>query len=174
MNSRTRSVVLTGFMGTGKSSVGRLVAQKLAREFVDMDAVIEAREGETVRTIFETRGEAGFRSIESALCAELGKRDDLVIATGGGALVNPRNQDVFANAFVVCLGATFEEILSRLNGAQDRPLLANGDARERVEILLRARHAAYARIQNHVDTTDQSIEQVADRIIRMFQTNGPS
>jgi len=171
MNSR--SVVLTGFMGTGKTSVGRMVAHKLAREFVDMDALIEAREGKAVRDIFQSNGEAYFRAQESALCAELAERHDLVIATGGGALVNPRNQEMFSGAFVVCLDATADEILSRLSGVHDRPLLAGDLPRERVEALLNARHAAYTRIRSHVDTTSKSIEQVADQIIHIFQVTEP-
>jgi 3-dehydroquinate synthase len=169
MNSR--SIVLTGFMGAGKTSVGRIVAQKLAREFVDMDALIEAREDKTVSDIFQTCGEAYFRSREAALCAELAGRTNLVIATGGGTLVNPHNQDVFGGAFVVCLDATIDDILSRLDGVQDRPLLAQGEPRERVKALLSARRTAYARIQNHVDTTAKSAEQVADQIISMFQVS---
>jgi shikimate kinase len=172
MNSR--SIVLTGFMGTGKTLVGRSVAHQLSREFVDMDTLIETREGKTVSAIFEMHGENYFRSIESALCQELSARNGLVIATGGGALINLQNQDMFASAFVVCLDATTDEIVTRLSGKQDRPLLANDDPRERVQALLNARRAAYTRIQHHVDTTGQSIEQVADRVTRMFQANGHS
>lgn len=170
----SRNVVLTGFMGTGKTSVGRIVARQLAREFVDMDTLIEAREGKTVSAIFVAHGESYFRSIESALCKELSARNGLVIATGGGALIDPQNQATFASAFVVCLDATIAEIVARLSGKQDRPLLANDDQPERVQVLLNARRAAYTRIQHHVDTTGQSIEQVADRVTRMFQANGHS
>jgi shikimate kinase len=167
MNSR--NIVLTGFMGVGKTSVGRIVARKLLREFVDMDALIEARGGKTVHDIFQSNGEAYFRAQESALCAELAERRDLVIATGGGALVNPRNREMFSSAFVVCLDATADEILSRLSGVCDRPLLASDNPRRCAQDLLNARRAAYARIQLHVDTTGQSIEPIADQIIRMFQ-----
>ncbi len=161
-------LVVTGFMGTGKTSVGRIVAQKLGRDFIDMDTVIETRERQSVREIFATRGETYFRAREGELCAELAARDDLVIATGGGALVNPDNRARFAGAFVVCLDATVDAILARLAGAQDRPLLAGG-AREQIEALLNARREAYAAIAAHVDTTDQTIEQSADEVIALFK-----
>jgi len=137
-----------------------------------MDALIEAREGKAVRDIFQSNGETYFRAQESALCAELAERHDLVIATGG-ALVNLRNQEIFSGAFVVCPDATTDEILSRLSGVHDRPPLAGDHPRERVEALLNARHAAYVRIQSHVDTTSKSIEQVADQIIHIFQVTEP-
>jgi len=163
-----RSIVLTGFMGTGKTAVGRAVAERLGREFVDMDAVIETREGQSVRAIFETRGEACFRAIESALCAELGAREGLVIATGGGALINPGNRACFADALIVCLDATVDEILARVGHMRDRPLLA-GDPRERIEALLAARQKAYAEIPLHVDTTGHSVQQVAEQVIALYE-----
>ena len=101
----------------------------------------------------------------------MSSRNGLVIATGGGALIDPQNQDTFASTFVVCLDATIAEIVARLSSRQDRPLLANDDQHERVQVLLNTRRAAYTRIQHRVDTTGQSIEQVADRVTRMFQAN---
>lgn len=170
MRPHTRStIVLTGFMGTGKTSVGRIVAAKLAREFVDMDAIIEAREGQTVSAIFETHGEAYFRAREADLVAELSGRDGLVIATGGGALVAAHHRAAFANAFVVCLDASVGEIVRRLEGASDRPLLAHGHVRGRTAALLEARRNAYAQIKAHVDTTGKTAEQVADEVIALFQ-----
>ncbi len=167
-----RSLVLTGFMGTGKTSAGRMVAQKLGREFIDLDALIETRTGKTIREIFATEGEAYFRRLEAELCAELGARENLVIATGGGAFVNPQNRAAFAKAFVVCLDASVGEIIARIGNATDRPLLA-GDAPQRIETLLRERADAYARITCHVDTTGKSVEQVADEIIAVMEMNVP-
>jgi len=168
MNSH--SIVLTGFMGTGKTAVGRCVSERLGREFVDVDAVIEAREGKSVRAIFTTRGEEYFRAVESALCKELGGREGLVIATGGGALVNSIGRAQFANASVVCLDATVDAVLMRLKDAQDRPLLAGDNLRDRVEALMAARRTAYAQIPIHVDTTGKTIEQVADQIIALLRS----
>ncbi len=162
-------LVVTGFMGAGKSTVGKLVAQKLGLEFVDMDRVIEGREGKSVREIFETRGEEYFRARESELCAELAARENLVIATGGGALLDAKNRERFANALIVCLDASADEILRRLNGALNRPLLADGDARQRVEELLAARRPAYVRIERHLDTTGKDVHALADQIVAEFR-----
>ena len=172
-------------MGTGKTCVGRLVAQRLNREFVDMDQVIEAREGASVAEIFARHGEPYFRARERELCAELSARDNLVIATGGGALVDATNLAQFASAAVICLDASPEEIWHRLNRVDDRPLLngqwrrasgegriANGELnhsrRDRIESLLAARQTAYAQIQVHVQTTRRSIEEVARAVMDRF------
>lgn len=169
--TRRSSLVITGFMATGKSSVGRVVAEKLGREFIDIDTLIESREGISVRAIFETRGEAYFRAREVEVCAELAAREELVIATGGGALVNPHNRAAFGKALVVCLDATPDTILARLasRDAQERPMLASADPRQRVEELLCARREAYAKIACHVDTTGKTINQVAGEIIELSQ-----
>jgi shikimate kinase len=108
----SKSLVLTGFMGTGKTVIGQIVAQRLGREFVDMDSMIETREGNSIRKIFQTRGEEYFRTREAQLCVELASRENLVIATGGGALIDPSNRERFRNAFVVCLDASTDEISS--------------------------------------------------------------
>ena len=172
--STAPNIVLTGFMGAGKTTAGRVVAERLGREFVDIDTVVEARLAQTVTEIFETRGEAYFRAREADLCAELAVRENLVIATGGGALVDARNsarnRAAFAGAFVVCLDAALDELVARLAlRAQDRPLLAGGELRERVAALMRARSAAYAQIQLHLDTTAKTVQQVADQILALFQ-----
>lgn len=164
-----RSIVLTGFMATGKTAVGRELARLLGRRFVDMDEVIEAREGQAIRDIFRARGEGYFRQLESALCAELGTQEGLVIATGGGSLVNPENRARFAGAFVVCLEATAAALVARVGDARDRPMLAGGATpAERVEELLAARRPAYDRIAAHVDTTDKTVEEVAAEVAALY------
>lgn len=159
-----RNIVLTGFMGTGKTSVGRALAQQLDREFVDMDTWLEAREGMTVAEIFAQKGESYFREHESDLCRELACGKALVIATGGGALVSAENRQAFANAYVVCLDASVDEILRRLDGDDERPLL-QGDKRANVENLLNARREAYAQISLHILTNGQTPEQIAQTIV---------
>jgi 3-dehydroquinate synthase len=168
-DSRPLPLVLTGFMGTGKTSVGQVVAEKLGREFVDMDVVIEANVGMPITKIFETRGELYFRALEAELCARLAARDNVVIATGGGALVSPQNRARFTDAFVVCLDATPDEIYSRLSRANNRPLLATPKPRQRIVELLDARRDAYAQIEWHLDTTDKTIEQVAEEIVTLLK-----
>jgi len=156
-------------MGVGKTAVGKILAQKLGREFVDTDAVIEAREGIAIRDLFASRGEAHFRQIETALCGELGARGNLVIATGGGALVSAENRAAFANAFVVCLDANLDALCARIGDATDRPMLAGDERRARIQALLELRQPAYAQIATHVDTTDKSPEEIADEIIALME-----
>ena len=165
-----RSIVLTGFMATGKTAVGRCLARELGREFVDMDQVIEAREGQKVRAVFQKRGEVYFRALEAALCAELGQREGLVVATGGGSLVLPENRARFAGAYVVCLDATTEAVLARVGDIRERPMLAGAASPAlRVAELLAARRTAYEQIAVHVDTTGKTVAAVAAEVGAMFR-----
>jgi 3-dehydroquinate synthase len=162
------NITITGFMGSGKSAVGHEVARRTGCEFVDMDAVIEARAGKPIPRIFTEDGEPAFRRMESALCAELSARDGLVIATGGGALINPANRAAMSRSgTVVCLNAHPDEILQRVGRSKHRPLLQTPDPRARVEELLAARREAYAAIPWQVDTTGLAVEEVAARVIEI-------
>jgi 3-dehydroquinate synthase len=159
------NIILTGFMGTGKSAVGREVARRLGRPFVDMDEVIAAREGRSIPEIFASSGEQHFRQLEAALCRELAAQRGLVIATGGGTLVPPENRETLGRAGVLfCLSASVDEILRRLNSCEDRPLLAAPSRRARIEALLAERASAYAAIPHQIDTTGKGVEQVAEEI----------
>lgn len=161
-------LVLTGFMGAGKTSVGQVVAQKLGRDFIDMDVVIEEEEKRSIPKIFETKGESYFRARESELCARLAMRHNLVVATGGGALVNPNNRAQFKDAFVVCLDATPSEIYGRLKDQDHRPLLKSTNPQQRIVELMSARRDAYAEIEWHLETTGKTIDQVAEEIVRLL------
>jgi len=173
-------IVLTGFMGTGKTAVGREVARRLARRFVDMDAEIEARAGKPIPRIFADDGEAAFRQMEAALCEELSVRplgfsetlrvSPLVIATGGGALVDPANRALMLDSgTVVCLTCAVDEILRRVSatGDPDRPLLDVADRRAEIERLLETRREAYQAIPWQVDTTGLSVDEVAERVLEI-------
>lgn len=160
------NVVLTGFMGTGKSSVGREVARRLGRRFIDMDVQIEARAGKAISDIFEQDGEPAFRALEAQLCRELSQQHGLVIATGGGALVDPQNRRrMMASGPVFCLSCDTEQILDRLAQAQDRPLLDVDDRRREIERLLAGRRDAYASVPRQIDTTSLTVEQAAAQVI---------
>ena len=164
------NIVLTGFMGTGKTAVGREVARRLARPFVDMDAEIEARVGKSIPCIFAEDGEGAFRRMETTLCKELSAQQGLVIATGGGALVDPANRALMMeNGAVVCLTCDVDEILRRVNSASDsdRPLLDVADPRAEIERLLELRHEAYAAVPWQIDTTDLSVEEVIARVMEI-------
>ncbi|MFZ1466348.1 MAG: shikimate kinase, partial [Anaerolineae bacterium] len=144
MTPDSRNIVLTGFMGTGKSSVGRYVAARLRRPFVDMDALIEERQGQTVAAIFAVEGETTFRRYESDMVHELTAQTGLVIATGGGALVNPANREaLLATGAVICLQADADEVLRRVGSNGTRPLLNVENPRQHIEHLLTQRAPAY-------------------------------
>jgi 3-dehydroquinate synthetase/shikimate kinase len=142
------NVVLTGFMGTGKTTVGRLLADDLGYEFVDTDALIEQRHG-PIPAIFAARGEAAFRAIEREVAAELAGRRRLVVATGGRMMLDPANVRVLsANGRILCLVATPDEVFERVAGdrsTDDRPLLAVPDPRRRIVELMSERDPDYRR-----------------------------
>ena len=166
-----RNIVITGFMGTGKSEVSLEVAHRLDREFVDMDTLIEQRVGMTIPEIFAQRGEGFFRQQERQLCQELAKRRGLVIATGGGALIPEENRQALGTSgLLVCLTCGIREILRRLAQAEDRPLLDVVDRRERIESLLAERRGAYGRIPHQIDTTGLTVEEVAGRVIELLKS----
>lgn len=169
--SEGANVVITGFMGTGKSRVGLEVARRLGREFLDMDTLIEQRVGMTIPEIFAQRGEGFFRQQERELCRELAQRRGLVIATGGGALIPEENrQALSASGLLVCLNCDGGEILRRLAQAEDRPLLDAADRRRRIEILLAERREAYSRIPHQIDTTGLTVEEVVGMVIKLLQS----
>jgi shikimate kinase len=167
------NLILTGFMGTGKSTVGRLVAERLGRPFIDMDTVLEERAGQTIPAIFATHGEAAFRQMERDLCQELAARQGLVIATGGGALVDAANRErLTATGLVICLEASPDSLVARLSES-DRPLLQAADPEARIRELLAARAAAYAALPHHVDTTILTPEETVEVIIQLWYSRFP-
>jgi len=159
------NIILTGFMGTGKTTVGRLLAARLGREFIDSDDLIVARAGKPVADIFRDEGEERFRAWEAVAAAELAGRRGLVIATGGRLMLDAANAAALgATGPVFCLSASTEEILARLaaDGAA-RPLLTGDDAAARVAALRRQRAVGYARFRP-VATGGRSPAAVADDI----------
>jgi shikimate kinase/3-dehydroquinate synthase len=166
------NLVLTGFMATGKTRIGQEVAQRLNRPFVDMDAEIERRAGKSILRIFAEEGEAAFRRMEADLCRELSVRSGLVIATGGGALVEPTNRAAMKRTgTVVCLTCETGEILRRaqLTGTGDRPLLQVADPRTEIEQLMAVRQQAYAALPWQIDTTSLSVDQVAQKVTALAE-----
>ncbi len=161
--SESPNIVLTGFMGTGKTTVGRLLAEQLGYEFVDTDQLIEERHGK-IAEIFRLRGEQAFRQIERELAAELAARDRLVISTGGRLMLDPHNvASLSRNGRVFCLVATPDEIFDRVTKDEsgvERPLLSVADPRQRIVELLAERSPAYRRFAQ-LTTDTVSAETVA-------------
>ena len=166
MRRRGRAVVLTGFMGTGKSVVGRELARLLGWRFVDADEVIARRAGMSIPEIFRRLGERAFRAMEREVVTELCRGGEVVVAVGGGAIVDPRNLERMRECgLVVCLTASEEEILRRMEGVSDRPLLQVSDRRGRVAELLSRRARHYAKADAFVDTTGKSPTEVAREVL---------
>ncbi len=160
-------MVLTGFMGTGKSTVGRLIARELGWAFVDTDDVIEERHG-PIPKIFMERSEVAFRKLEHEVAVEFAKREQHVIATGGRMLLDPSNaQTLQATGQIFCLAASAEEIVSRLRPdlqSRPRPLLAGGDLSVQVAQLLAERAVGYGQFEQ-VPTDGREPQDIAADII---------
>ncbi|MBT3296265.1 MAG: shikimate kinase [Verrucomicrobia bacterium] len=167
-----RNIVLVGFMGTGKTSVGHALAAELNLNFVDMDAMIEAREERPISDIFATDGEPYFRSVERQVAQELAARDGLVIGTGGGVVLDPKNiSDFSASGLVVCLQASPQTILDRVAHDSTRPLLAGDDKLQSILAILAKRQHLYAALPHQVDTNGRSIDQVVDAVRHLYRAS---
>lgn len=166
------NVILTGFMGTGKTSLGKLLATKLGRPFIDIDKKIEDETQMSIPKIFEQYGEAHFRELEKKAVKELSQRRGLVIATGGGTIKDEENIRLLKNSGVmICLTTEPEEILNRTARRGERPVLdGGGDERlETIKRLLAERKQYYDRADYHVDTTEWSPIQIVDAICRYLR-----
>ena len=166
-----KNLVLVGFMGSGKTDAGKLAAARLRMTFVDMDTIIVQRHGQTISKIFETKGEAFFRQQERALVREVAAKQDHVIATGGGVVLNPNNlRDFSTTGVVVCCWVDAKVAYERTKNTKHRPLLGAGpDRLAQIEKLLHEREPLYKAIPNRVDTSAMSVEQQTDEIIRIYK-----
>lgn len=173
----SRRVFLIGFMGAGKTTVGRVLALRLGWQFCDLDQVIESRERQTVAEIFARHGEQGFRSAETAALEELlqdgSRRHDLVVALGGGAFAQPQNREALqrAGAVTVLLEAPLQELRRRCKADPTvRPLAQN---ESRFAALFEVRSAAYGLATHRVNTMDKAVEDVAAEIERILTAAMP-
>jgi shikimate kinase len=160
------SIFLVGMMGAGKTSVGRLLAQHLNKRFVDADQVIEARTGVRIPVIFEIEGEEGFRAREAGIVDELTRENDIVLATGGGAVLRPENRAALhGRGTVVYLRAGADELWHRTRHDRNRPLLQTSDPRGRLAELLATREPLYQEVAHvTVDTGSQSQKTLVSRL----------
>lgn len=165
-----RNIVLVGPMGSGKSHVGRLLAQRLGLELVDVDARIEAGAGMPIPAIFAAEGEAGFRSRERAMLAQALALDGQVIATGGGAVLDAGNRAAMqAAGWVVYLHVEADEQLRRLAGDRGRPLLAHEDRAQRLRELQAVREPLYREVAGLVfETSGRTAAWIADALTARF------
>ena len=165
--SNVQNVFLVGPMGAGKSAVGRQLARLLHMNFMDSDDEVEARTGVDIPFIFEKEGEDGFRKREAKVIDDLSKMEGLVLATGGGAVVDPQNRSVLgARGFVVYLYTTVEQQLARTQKGRERPLLESGDRKQILDDLMLEREAMYREIADLVVETDgRKVKAVANEIL---------
>jgi shikimate kinase len=165
------TVVITGFMGTGKTSVGRALAARLGRGFVDTDVLVEERTGRTVSEIFAADGEAAFRAAEKEALDRALAVEGAVVATGGGTAVDAANlRAIRAAAPLVCLTARPELIVARAAAQGDaRPLLRDTERPRRVEALLEERATAYAQADLTVDSSERAIDDIVDEMARLLE-----
>ena len=163
-----KNIILVGFMGTGKSAVGKLLARRLNRSFVDLDRKIEKEAGGSISQIFASEGEDGFRERETRAVKEAVELKNHVIATGGGVMLQEENVRLLKKCGrLICLTASADAILQRtLATLPSRPLLAGHEPRQRVEELLKLRAPFYAQADATIDTSDKSVEQVVEEILK--------
>jgi len=167
---RIVNIALIGFMGTGKTSVGRLVAELLRFDYLDTDEFIQAQTGRTISEIFKTDGETKFRELEEKIVGELAGRAQTVIATGGGLPVNPENlASLKAHALVVSLWSSPEKIWERVRHQGHRPLLQGENPQAKIRELLAAREPFYKQADVLLNTELRSVREVAQQVVHHFR-----
>jgi shikimate kinase len=167
---RIVNLALIGFMGTGKTSVGRLVADSLHFDYLDTDEMIQSATGKTVTDIFKNDGEKNFRALEEKVVEELSTRSKTVIATGGGLPTNLKNlASLKTHALVVCLWASPEKIWERVKNQSHRPLLHDENPQAKIRELLAAREPFYKQADVLLNTELRSVREVAQQIVHQFR-----
>jgi shikimate kinase len=160
-----KNIILTGFMGVGKTSVGTQLAKDLGYAFVDTDKLIEADQNMTISTIFAKYGESYFREIEARIVQEVTARESQVVSTGGGAVIWDMNREAFKQAgLVVCLSARPEVIFDRIKHETHRPLLQTPDPPAKIKEMLDSRARFYAQADITIDTSEKSVDQIISEI----------
>ncbi|WP_055107536.1 shikimate kinase [Paenibacillus ihumii] len=163
------NIILVGMMGTGKSTVGAVVAERSGYRLIDLDQRIEEEAGCTIPELFANQGESYFRDLESALLRKVLQEGEVVLATGGGAVLREENRSVMLeNGWVAALTADLESILKRVGEDPNRPLLAGG-ARERLTVLLKERKHAYDFAHIKIDTSGKSPDTLASEILMHYR-----
>jgi shikimate kinase len=171
VKTSSNNIFLIGLMGAGKSTVGKLLAKKLGRRFLDADHVIEDRCGVKIPVIFEMEGEDGFRKREAQAIKDITAEHDLILATGGGAVLLPENRQFLSDrGTVIYLHANPIELWHRTKGGEGRPLLKNGDAKKILENLYAIRDPLYREIADYViETGKPSVNQLVNTLIMQLE-----
>lgn len=173
-NRRIANICLIGFMGAGKTSVGRLVAEQLQFHYLDTDEMIQAATGKTIGDIFSANGEPAFRALEEKAVQELAGKTRTVISAGGGLPVNPANLDSLkSHALIVCLWASPAKIWERVKNQTHRPLLRDAEPQQKIRELLAARAPSYRQADILLNTDSRSLREVAQQVVHQFRLQSP-
>ena len=173
MQNSTNNIFLVGLMGSGKTTIGRSLAKKLNLHFVDADQEIEARTGASIPLIFEIEGEASFRQREADVIRDLTAQQGIVLATGGGAVLNETSRQLLRErGTVIYLRASVASILQRTSHDKNRPLLQTGDPRAKIEALSRERAPLYQEVAHIIiETGRPNVHSVVHTILSQIQSN---
>lgn len=168
------NIILVGLMGAGKTTVGRALARRLNKRFIDSDHEIEARTGVSIPLIFEIEGEASFRQREAEVIRDLTALDDIVLATGGGAILKPENRErLKSRGTVIYLRASVGSILQRTGHDKNRPLLQTADPRATIEKLAREREPYYLEVADFVvETGRPNVQLLVQTIVSQLEAAG--
>lgn len=163
----SKNIVLIGFMGTGKTEVGKELAERLGYGFIDTDELIEKKSGISISEIFDRYGEPYFRDIESEVIKDVSRKDKVVISTGGGAVIREENREnLKRKGILVCLTASPEIIHERTRSYDNRPLLKIDDPYKRIKELLKEREPYYSQADITIDTSDIETSEVVNKILK--------
>ena len=164
------NIYIIGFMGAGKTSVGKALAGRLSRDFVDLDDVIEASQSTGIADIFAQKGEPYFRKVEKQALKETAAKQDLIVACGGGIVLDEDNINLMRKTGkIICLQARADIVLDRTKGYAHRPLLNVSDPKAKIDELLSLRAPFYAKADYTIDTSDLSLDKVVDKILDMIK-----
>jgi shikimate kinase len=168
-----KNIVLTGFMGAGKTAVGKELARLLDMRLIDLDSEIEKAEQTTIKAIFRQSGEKKFREIETEMIKKVANNEHIIISTGGGAIMKQENIDLLKKTgTIICLMATPETILQRTRNNSDRPLLQVADPLARINELLNLRKPFYEKADIIINTEDKTPIRIAKEIVEKIRKSG--
>jgi shikimate kinase len=163
-----RNIYLVGFMGTGKTAVGKELAKKKKWQFIDLDELIELREKRTIADIFAKEGEPYFRKAEKQVLKDIAREKKFVVACGGGIVINEENINIMKQTgIIINLAASPKVILMRTLRYAHRPLLNVATPQKQIELLLKLRAPYYAKADRTIDTSELSVKEVADKILKI-------
>ena len=168
----SKNVVLTGMMGVGKSTIGKKLAEKLSYSFMDIDHLIEKKEGSSIKIIFKNKGESYFRKIEQEITLEILKKRDLVIALGGGAFLNKSiRRFVKQSSISFWIDVKTDILIKRLEKTEKRPLLLKGNLNETVNKIYLARKKTYSESDFRIKCNFETKENIIEKIFKLYESS---